>query len=161
MSYDLFTRDTNGQYHVASADLILATARVVADDLVKRDVTFSSPSVSSRFFIAKLAGLEHEVFAVAFLNTQHTLISYEEMFRGTIDACNVYTREIAKRALQLNASAILISHVHPSGSMDPSNADRAITKRITEALSLIDVRVLDHIIVAGGGYTSFAEKGLL
>lgn len=161
MSYDLFTRDSNGQYHVASADLILATARVVADDLAKRDVKFTAPSVASRFFIGKLAALEHEVFAVALLDNQHGLLTYVELFRGTVDSCSVHPRELAKLALAHNASAVILAHNHPSGSMDASAADIQITNKLQKALGLLDIRVLDHIIVAGGGFTSFAEKGLL
>ncbi len=110
---------------------------------------------------AKLAGFEHEVFAVLFMDTQHRLIEYAEMFRGTIDGASVYPRELVKEALRLNAAAVIVSHNHPSGNPEPSGADRTLTQRLKEALGLVDVRVLDHIIVAGTDTTSFAERGLI
>jgi len=116
---------------------------------------------SKRFGQLKLAHLEHEVFAVAWLDTQHQLIAFEEVFRGTIDACSVYPREIVKSALKHNSGAALLYHNHPSNQSQPSQADKAITRRITEALEVIDVRVLDHIVVCLDNAVSFAEEGLL
>ena len=110
---------------------------------------------------AKLAGFEHEVFAVLFLDTQHRLIEYSELFRGTIDSASVYPRELVKETLRLNAAAVIVSHNHPSGNPEPSGADKVLTQRLREALALVDVRTLDHIIVAGGTTTSFAERGLI
>ena len=110
---------------------------------------------------AWLAGFEHEVFAVLFLDTQHRLIEYAEMFRGTIDSASVYPRELVKEALRLNAAAVIVSHNHPSGNPEPSRADEVLTQRLKEALALVDVRTLDHIIVAGGSTISFAERGLI
>ncbi|WP_080623451.1 JAB domain-containing protein [Stutzerimonas stutzeri] len=106
---------------------------------------------------AKLAGFEHEVFAVLFLDNRHRLIDYNEMFRGTIDSASVYPREVVKEALRLNAAAVIFSHNHPSGHPEPSQADKTLTRK----LELIDVRTLDHIIVAGQEQVSFAELGLL
>lgn len=122
---------------------------------------FSSPTAVKEYLRAKLAGFEHEVFAVLFMDTHHRLIEYAEMFRGTIDGASVYPRELVKEALRLNAAAVIISHNHPSGNPEPSGADRALTQRLKEALGLVDVRVLDHIIVAGTDTTSFAERGLI
>jgi len=102
-----------------------------------------------------------EVFCVAFFDTRHRLIAAEKMFFGTIDGSEVHPREVLRRAIALNAAAIVIAHNHPSGIADPSAADRQITRRLQEALSLIDVRVLDHFIVAGNSTYSFAEHGLL
>ncbi len=96
-----------------------------------------------------------------FMDTQHRLIEYAEMFRGTIDGASVYPRELVKEALRLNAAAVIVSHNHPSGNPEPSGADRALTQRLKEALGLVDVRVLDHIIVAGTDTTSFTERGLI
>lgn len=104
---------------------------------------------------------EHEVFAVLMLDNKHYLIRMLEMFRGTIDNASVYPREIAKEALALNAAAVILVHNHPSGSTEPSAADRAITAKIKAALALLDIRVLDHIIVSGRESFSFAEAGLL
>nr|ELN5399091.1 DNA repair protein RadC [Pseudomonas aeruginosa] len=93
--------------------------------------------------------------------TRHRLIDYAEMFRGTIDSAEVHPREVVKEALRLNAAAVIISHNHPSGNPEPSAADRAMTSQLRQALALVDVRTLDHIIVAGGTTTSFAERGLI
>jgi DNA repair protein RadC len=122
---------------------------------------FSSPTAVKEYLRAKLAGFEHEVFAVLFLDTQDRLIEYAEMFRGTIDSASVNPRELVKEALRLNAAAVIVSHNHPSGNSEPSGADKALTQRLKESLVLVDVRTLDHIIVAGGNITSFAERGLI
>ena len=128
---------------------------------MQRGASFSSPAAVKEYLCAKLAGFEHEVFAVLFLDTQHRLIEYAEMFRGTIDSASVYPRELVKEALRLNAAAVIVSHNHPSGNPEPSRADEVLTQRLKEALALVDVRTLDHIIVAGGSTISFAERGLI
>lgn len=104
---------------------------------------------------------EREVFGVMFLNAQHQLISFDILFKGTIDASAVYPREVVKAALLKNAAAVIFTHNHPSGSTEPSESDKTITKQLTCALSLMDVRVLDHVIVAQQGTYSFAENGLI
>lgn len=109
----------------------------------------------------KLSVYEHEVFAALFLNSQHQLISFEEVFRGTIDAARVYPREVVKLALKLNAAAVIFSHNHPSGESLPSHADQIITGRLKSALDLVDVRVVDHIVVGRSKVTSLSEEGLL
>ncbi len=157
----LFIKDANGEYHVASAAQILAGARKAADTLALKGQKFDSPKAVKDFLVAKLAGIEHEVFGVIFLDNQHKLIAYEEMFSGTIDSAAVYPREVVKTALRMNASALIFTHNHPSQVSTPSNADKMLTQRLKEALSLIDVRVLDHIIVAGTKTVSFAEIGIL
>jgi DNA repair protein RadC len=101
------------------------------------------------------------VFAVLFLDNQHRLIEYVELFRGTIDAAAVYPREVVKETLSRNAAAVIFAHNHPSGSVEASQADRMLTDRLKQALALVDVRVLDHIIVAGNATVSFAERGWL
>lgn len=128
---------------------------------MQRGASFSSPAAVKEYLRAKLAGFEHEVFAVLFLDTQHRLIEYAEMFRGTIDSASVYPRELVKEALRLNAAAVIVSHNHPSGNPEPSGADKVLTQRLKEALALVDVRTLDHIVVAGGSTMSFAERGLI
>lgn len=95
------------------------------------------------------------------LDTRHRLIEYREIFRGTIDSASVYPREVVKEALRLNAAAVILSHNHPSGNPEPSTADRALTQLLKEALALVEVRLLDHIILAGGATVSFAEHGLI
>lgn len=107
------------------------------------------------------AGLEHEVFSVMLLDNRNRLIAYETMFRGTIDGASVYPREAVKQALAVNAAAVILTHNHPSGIAEASQADIHITERLTKALALVDIRVLDHIIVAGTTNVSFAERGLI
>lgn len=111
--------------------------------------------------VMRLAHLEREVFLCLFLNTQHQLLTTEELFQGTIDASSVYPREVVKRALALNAAAVIFAHNHPSGIPEPSQADQRITLRLRDALALVDIRVLDHIVVGGTSTVSFAERGLL
>jgi DNA repair protein RadC len=101
------------------------------------------------------------VFCVLFLTNRHRVIAFEEMFRGTIDGATVHPREVVKQALRLNAAAVILAHNHPSGVSEPSRADEAITRRLRDALALVDIRVLDHLIVGGSEITSLAERGLL
>lgn len=157
----LLVRDDQDHYVQASAEQILAAAREAIQSKYQRGASFTSTDIVKEYLSAKLVGLESEVFAVAFLDTQHRLIEYLEMFQGTIDGAAVYPREVAKAALRLNAAAVIFAHNHPSGNPEPSSADRSITKRLKEALALLDVRALDHIIVGGKGAVSFAERGLL
>jgi DNA repair protein RadC len=157
----LLVRDAQGRYLPASADQILDAAHQVIDQKLQRGISFTSPAIVKEFLCAKLACFKHEVFACLFLDSQHCLIDYTEMFRGTTDGASVYPREVVKKALRLNAAAVIFSRNHPSGHSEPSRADEAITKRLTEALALVDVRTLDHVIVAGSDTTSFAERGLI
>ena len=157
----LMVRDGRGRYRPADADQILEAARQVIEQKMQRGASFSSPVAVKEYLRAKLAGFEHEVFAVLFLDTHHCLIEYAERFRGTIDSASVYPREVVKQALRLNAAAVIVSHNHPSGNSEPSAADKAMTAQLRQALALVDVRTLDHVIVAGSRTTSFAERGLL
>lgn len=154
-------RDGRGRYRPASASQILEAARQVIDQKMQRGASFRSPAACKSYLCTKLGGFEHEVFAVLFLDTQHRLIEYAEMFRGTIDQTHVHPREVIKEALRLNASAVVLAHNHPSGGTAPSAEDKLLTQQIKAGLSLVDVRVLDHIIVAGCNTTSFAEFRLL
>lgn len=119
---------------------------------------FTAPAASRDYLFLLLADRPQEVFTVLFLDTQHRLLRCEEMFKGTIDSASVYPREVARRALQLNAGAVILGHNHPSGLSEPSDADRQITRRLIDALGLFNIRVLDHIVVGEDTY-SFAEKG--
>ncbi|SEL94829.1 DNA repair protein RadC [Pseudoxanthomonas sp. GM95] len=157
----LHVRDTTGTYRLASIDRILAAARDAIDHRMQRGTAFRSPQVVRDFLQVKLSGFEHEVFAVIFLDTMHRLIAYAEMFRGTIDSASVYPREVVKEALRVNAAAVILAHNQPSGNPEPSAADKAITRRLKDALELVDVRTLDHIVVGGHSTTSFAERGLI
>jgi len=124
------------------------------------DVHITSPDALRNYLKLKLARLEHEVFFVVFMTNRHRVIAFEEMFRGTIDGSAVHPREVLKRVLHHNAAAVIFAHNHPSGVAEPSRADETITRRLQDALALIDVRVLDHIVVADD-IVSFAERGLL
>jgi len=122
---------------------------------------FTDPATVKDFCQLEIGHLEHEVFAVMFLNQRHQMIAFSEMFTGTIDGASVYPREVAKAALANNAAAVIFSHNHPSGTTEPSTSDERITSRLVNALDLFDIRVLDHIVVGKGDATSFAERGLL
>ena len=124
-------------------------------------VQFASPLECKRYVTLKLAEREREVFAVLYLDNRHRLIKYEEMFFGTIDGASVHPREVVKCALQNNAAAVVFVHNHPSGVPEPSRADETITNRLKEALNVVDIRVLDHIVVGGTDTVSFAERGLV
>ena len=132
--------------------------RTLAAEMVRRPV-FDSPQAVRDFLRLELAELGHEVFAVLFLDAQHRLIRFEPMFRGTLTQTSVYPREVLKRALALNAAAVILAHNHPSGLAEPSSADRALTRSLDAALKVIDVRVLDHLVVGRGQVVSFAERG--
>jgi DNA repair protein RadC len=121
----------------------------------------SGPSAVKEFLVQRLGNRPFETFAVLFLTTRHTVIAVRELFRGTIDGASVHPREVIREVLELNAAAVVLAHVHPSGVAEPSHADELITRRVCDALALVDVRVLDHIIVAGNHALSFAERGLL
>lgn len=126
-----------------------------------REEAFTSPQKVGQYLTLKLAEYESEVFGIAFLDTRHRLIVFDIMFQGTIDGCTVHPRVIAKQALVHNAAAVILAHNHPSGIPEPSGADRHITTRIKDALALLDIRTLDHIVVGGGQYVSFSERGYL
>ncbi len=125
------------------------------------EIYLTSPTTVRDYLRLQLATRECEIFAVLFLTNRHRAIAFAEMFRGTIDGASVHAREVVKEVLRHNAAAVILCHNHPSGASEPSRADEAITRRLTEALALVDVRVLDHLIVGGSEITSFAERGLL
>ncbi len=118
-----------------------------------------NPRDASACFRARLADLPHEVFACVFLDTRHRVICFETLFRGTLDGAPIYPREVLKRALHHNAAAVIAGHNHPSGDCEPSQADRSITRRLQKSLALVDIRLLDHLIVARGNCRSLAEAG--
>ena len=155
----LYVRNGNGRYTVATADRVVEAARTVAEQRVQRGQSFSDPAKASQYFQDMLGCLEREVFAAAYLDTRHRLIEYVELFQGTIDGAEVHPREVVRHALRCNAAAIIVAHNHPSGMVDPSTADRAVTARLKQALALVEVRVLDHVIVGGSATLSLAERG--
>jgi len=144
-------------------DAIIEQALAILEARLKREIklTITCPDDSTKFLRLKLAEREHEVFAVMFLDNRHQLIEYTEMFNGTIDGASVYPREVLKKALSVNASAVILAHNHPSGIPEPSSADERITVRLKEALGLVDIRTLDHIIVGSDSTVSLAERGIL
>ena len=121
----------------------------------------SSPRAVRDYLRLRFAGLGHEVFLGLFLDSQNRLIACEEMFRGTLSQTSVFPREVVKHALRHNAAAVIFLHNHPSGNAEPSTADLALTQALRQALALVDVKVLDHLVVGSGSATSFAERGLL
>ena len=151
--YDAFS-------HVSESQIIERARDILSDRMMQADV-LTNPSAVSEYLVAKFAGLEHEVFALLLLDNRHRVLRYEELFRGTIDGCSVHPREVVKAALFSNAAAVILAHNHPSGVAEPSRADTQLTKRLTDALALVDVRVLDHFVVGGVDTMSFAERGLL
>ena len=134
--------------------------RYLRQELAGRTV-FDSPVKTRNFLISQLHGKENESFACLFLDTRHHIIRFEELYQGTIDHAHVYPRVIIKRALGCNAAALILVHNHPSGVIQPSQADKSLTKRLKDLLNLVDIRILDHFIVADGQSFSFAEHGLL
>jgi DNA repair protein RadC len=157
----MMVRDVTGRYRVAIPDEVLNYARILLAQSVKRGECFSSPQMVKDYLSLQIGTLEHEVFCVLFLDAQHRVIQLEEMFRGTVTETAVYPREIVKEALRCNAHAVILAHNHPTGSLEPSRADERLTDNLKAALSLVDVRVLDHLVVGTTGAFSFAEQGLL
>lgn len=140
---------------------VLELARRAMAERLKERAVFDSPGAVKEYLQMHIGSRPYEVFAVLFLDAQHRLIVLEELFRGTLAQTSVYPREVVMRALHHNAAAVVLSHNHPSGSIEPSRADESLTQTLRAALSLIDVRVLDHVIVSAGQSFSMAEKGLL
>lgn len=134
--------------------------RYFKDEMHESDV-ITSPNASKNFLRSALSNKKHEVFACLYLDTQHQILAFEELFTGTLDNASVYPREVVRSVLDKGAAAVIFCHNHPSGSTTASEADIQLTSRLTRALELIDVRVLDHMIVAGNQVMSFAEHGLL
>jgi DNA repair protein RadC len=157
----LCIRQDNGRYRTATeTEITHAAAELIRPRLERRN-TLTSPEEVREFLAYRLRPIGHELFACLFLDNRHRLIEYSELFRGTIDGASVHPREVVKEALRLNAAAVIFAHNHPSGVAEPSQSDIRITQRLKDALALIDVRVLDHLIVGEGVTVSLAERGLL
>lgn len=157
----LLVRDVAGQYRPAESDeVLLAAQRLLAAQVRGSDV-MSSPAMVKDFLQARLGNLPHEVFAVVHLDAQNRVLDYVEMFRGTVSQTSVYPREVVRDALLRNSSALVLVHNHPSGATNPSRADEHLTQTLKQAAALVDVRVLDHFIVAGNSIQSMAEMGLV
>jgi DNA repair protein RadC len=124
-------------------------------------VTIGSPADSQEFLLASLRDRPHEVFCCLFMDNRHRVLAFDELFRGTIDAAAVYPREIVKQALGRNAAAVILAHNHPSGIAEPSQSDQLITRRIRDALELVDIRLLDHFVIGDNCCVSLASRGML
>ena len=161
MSNNLFTTDATGATRPATQDEILDAARTILAHRVRRGAPISNPRHTRDYLRLHLAPHEHEIFAILFLDNRHRVIELVPLFRGTVDGASVHPREVVKEALRRNAAAVILAHNHPSGVAEPSNADELITTRIRDALALVDIRVLDHLVVTGEDIVSFAERGLL
>ncbi|MGX2028986.1 MULTISPECIES: RadC family protein [Methylocaldum] len=160
--FERFSRSRGlGTAKYALLQAVLEMARRHLKETLRRGSALTSPDLTRRYLAAQLRSHPHEVFAALFLDNQHRIIEFEELFRGTIDGASVYPREVVKKALSFNAAAVIFAHNHPSGIAEPSEADKHITHRLKQALSLIDIRVLDHFIVGDGEAYSFAEHGLI
>jgi DNA repair protein RadC len=150
-----------GKAKYAELSAVLELARRALAEQLRARAVLSDPQAVRDFLRLWLAARPFEVFAVLFLDTQNRLIAAEELFRGTLTQTSVYPRELARRALELNAASVILTHNHPSGVAEPSRADELLTQSLKAALQLLDIRVLDHIVVGSGGAVSFAERGLL
>ncbi|HLP30524.1 MAG TPA: DNA repair protein RadC [Geothrix sp.] len=147
------------KYVQLQATLELARRHLLAT--LERGDVLGSPEATRRYLALRLRDRPQEVFAVLFLDNRHRVIAFEELFHGTIDGASVHPREVVRQAMGHNAAAVILAHNHPSGVAEPSRADESITRRLREALALVDIRVLDHVIVGDGQAVSLAERGLL
>ncbi|MGB1091743.1 MAG: RadC family protein [Oceanobacter sp.] len=148
-----------GSAKYAQLQAVLEMARRHLAEQLQRGDALTSPDLTRQYLVSRIRDLPHEVFVCLFLDNQNRVMKYKELFRGTIDGAAVYPREVVKQALAENAAAVIFAHNHPSGVAEPSQADRHITRRLTDALSLVDIRVLDHLVIGNGELVSFAERG--
>src|ERR1700688_191657 len=157
----LLVQEAAGAIRPATSEEILSAARAILSRTVRRGVSLESPRAVRDYLSVTLGNRPYEVFGVIYVDNRHRLIEWHELFRGTIDGASVYPREVVKEALARNAAACILVHNHPSGVAEPSQADELITRRVKEALALVEIRVLDHLVVGGGELVSMAERGLL
>jgi len=160
-AHPLYVRSPSGRYKPATDSQILAAGREAAVSLISMENAMGNPQRVRSFFQSKLAGLGHECAAFLYLDSQLRPIRYIEQSMGTLSHASIYPREIVKTSLRLNAAALFMAHNHPSGLAEPSTADLSLTRQLKQALALVDVRVLDHIIVSATQTTSLAERGQL
>ena len=150
-----------GSARLATLRVLPELARRYFAESLPAGVSIRSPVDTEAFLKARMRHLEHELFCCLFLDNRHRVLSFDELFRGTIDGTSVYPREVVKEALAVNAAAVILAHNHPSGVAEPSQADERITRRLKSALELVDIRLLDHLIIGDGRATSLAGRGLL
>ncbi|GAA4498814.1 RadC family protein [Pseudaeromonas paramecii] len=156
--------ETRGTYVLAepvTAEEILTMANKLARSKLSKGKALTSPSLTYSCLQTLLQEYEHEVFGILFLDSQHRVIKFEELFRGTLDGASVYPREVVKAALVCNAAAVILVHNHPSGLPEPSRADRTLTETLRAALATVEIRVLDHLVIGTEGRVSMAERGWL
>jgi DNA repair protein RadC len=151
----------SGTVRKATADEIIQAARACLVNRIRRGASLASPETVRDYLVLRFGTLQHEVFSIIYLDSRHRVIDCQDLFRGTVDGASVHPREVVKEALQRNAAACILAHNHPSGVAEPSAADELITQKVRDALALVDIRVVDHVVVAAGGSVSFAERGLL
>jgi len=156
-----FEREHEGVRDAVSDDAVIEAALRILAARVACSSALSSPRVTREYLTVRFAGLEHEVFTCVYLDNRHRVIACEDLFHGTIDGASIHPREVVKSVLKHNAAAVILAHNHPSGVGEPSQQDQHITRRLIQALALVDVRVLDHLIVAGGDTESMAARGML
>jgi DNA repair protein RadC len=150
-----------GPAKYAQLQATLEMGRRHLGEALERGKPLSDPAATRKYLRAKLRDVPHEVFACLYLDNRHRVIAFEELFRGTIDGTSVHPREVVRAALKHNAAALIFAHNHPSGVAEPSDADRRLTRRLQDALGLVDIRTLDHFVVGDGEVVSFAERGWL
>lgn len=157
-----FIKNEKGLYEISGTvrpeDIVQLAAHILIDG-ISQSGQLTRPTDAAQFLQFKLANEDHENFAALFLDSKHKVITYKKLFTGTIDSAAVYPRVVVKAALACNAAAVILAHNHPSNDCEPSTADRAITKRLADALGLLDIRVLDHIVVTKSDWVSLAERG--
>ncbi|NOU52657.1 DNA repair protein RadC [Pseudoalteromonas sp. JBTF-M23] len=158
---DFCTHKGLGEAKYVQLQAVLELSKRYLKERCQRDTLFSSPDAVTDYLSIQLRGLDHEVFMALYVDNQNRLIKDEVLFRGTINAASVYPREVVKAALKYNAASLIFAHNHPSGVAEPSQADKLITKKLQNALALVDINVLDHLIVAGEQCISFAQRGLI
>ncbi len=159
MSTKVLNQETGA--YLSDDDVIKMAVSIINHRFGLKHASLNSPSMVRDYLQLTLTGKEHEVFACVFIDAQNRVIGVEELFRGTLTQTSVYPREVVKSALHHNCAAVILAHNHPSGVAEPSHADQCLTTSLKQALAMVDVKVLDHFIIAGGSALSFAERGLL
>lgn len=159
----LYTKDICAAtgYREATLEELLTAAKHALALRVRRGALFTSPRLTADYLMTRMATLPHELFTLIYVDKRHRFIAAQDLFRGTLDGASVHPREVVIEALKHQAASVILAHNHPSGVAEPSQADEFITHRLRDALSLVDIRVLDHIIVANNSTVSFAERGIL
>lgn len=156
-----YIKDVDNNFIPATDEQICETARNIYKTKLAKRKTISYPATAALFCRGWIGAEERENFGVIFMDSQHRVLAEEILFQGTIDAASVYSREVVKAALRCNAAAVMFTHNHPSGELEPSNADKQITDKLKQALELVSVRVIDHLIVNPHDHYSFAANGVL